>query len=86
MVKRPRNEDESKRNEMWEKCRAELQENLKAGRKVYFVDEIIFTFNSRQRIEYSARRDNIRVIEREESKGYKAVIAAISFEDGVDQI
>ena len=54
--------------------------------KVCFVDEIIFTYKTKQSIDYSARQDNLRVIERGESKGYKAVVAAISFENGVELI
>ena len=46
----------------------------------------MFTYNSRMRVDYSARGSNVRVIERGESKGYKAVLAAISYERGVELI
>ena len=47
MNKRPRIENESKSKQMAIDCRAELQMAFKEGRKVVFVDEVIFTFNMR---------------------------------------
>ena len=59
-------------------CVVDLDRAVKEKRKLIFLDEINFTKRSFQSEDWSVRRDNQHVDQRDIYTGYRSVIAAVS--------
>jgi len=59
---------------------------LASGKKIYFLDEVVFTQKTLQSREYSAKGQNITVDRSKLYSGYWSVIATISMSNKVEQL
>ena len=64
----------------------QLDQANREGRRIIYLDEICFTKLSIQNREWSLKGQNMKVPQKEVMNGYKAVLAAISYERGLEEI
>ena len=62
-----------------------MTDSISEGRKIIFVDEVLFTRSSQLKADYSRRGENMLIILKGSTGGYMSVIAGISHQQGIER-
>ena len=63
-----------------------LDKALADGRKIIFVDEVVFTRNSCLKLAFSRKHENVTIKMTGSHSGYMSAIAGISYEEGIEMV